>query len=150
MISMVKVTIKLRYPFKEVNSTTHNSQLPIHALAFPLGGEFGVPHGVANALLLPHVMNFNLSAAPERYADIAAALGVEPAGSIEETARRGIDRIIEISSNCGIVSRLSELSITADSIPSMADSALKVTRLLKNNLRKITKPDAESIYRQAL
>lgn len=122
----------------------------VHALAFPLGGRFGIPHGVANALLLPHVMNFNLDAAPERYAEIAVALGIKPSKSAKKTAELGINRVIEISNNCGIVRRLSELGITEETISGMAESALTVTRLLKNNLRKLTKSDAENIYRQAM
>src|SRR5439155_14470982 len=50
----------------------------VHALSYPLGGEFKVAHGVSNAVLLPHVLEFNLSAAPQRYADIAVALGAQP------------------------------------------------------------------------
>ncbi len=64
----------------------------VHALAYPLGGRFHIAHGVSNALLLPHVLRFNFSAAPERYAEISAALGVARNGSALTTARtrRGI------------------------------------------------------------
>ncbi len=64
----------------------------VHALSYPLGGEFHVAHGVANAVLLPHVLEFNLPAAPKRYAEVAIALGVTPGATYEETAKRGLDR----------------------------------------------------------
>src|SRR4029077_16036616 len=63
----------------------------VHALAYPLGGRFRIAHGVANALLLPHVCRYNFSAAPERYAEISAALGVERNGSALTTAEHGVE-----------------------------------------------------------
>jgi alcohol dehydrogenase class IV len=121
----------------------------VHALAYPLGGEFHVAHGVSNAVLLPHVLRFNLSAAPERYAQVALALGVEAGDSDLGTAQRGLDRLTELSRECGIPGGLSELGVPAEAIPRMAQSAMKVTRLLKNNLREVTVADAEAIYRAA-
>src|SRR5690606_1606516 len=65
----------------------------VHALAYPLGGEFHVAHGVANSLLLPHVLRFNLEAAPRRYAEIAGAMGIERSGDDTADALKGIERI---------------------------------------------------------
>lgn len=121
----------------------------VHALAYPLGSEFHVAHGVSNAVLLPHVLRFNLPAAPERYAQMALALGVEADGSVEETARRGLDRLQALCQECGIPSGLSELGVPEEAIPGMAVAAMKVTRLLKNNVREMTAADAEEIYRAA-
>jgi alcohol dehydrogenase class IV len=121
----------------------------VHALAYPLGGEFHVAHGVSNAVLLPHVLRFNLSAAPERYAQVALALGVEAGDSDLGTAQRGLDRLTELSRECGIPGGLSELGVPAEAIPRMAQSAMKVTRLLQNNLRELTVSDVEAIYRAA-
>jgi alcohol dehydrogenase class IV len=121
----------------------------VHALSYPLGSEFHVPHGASNAILLTHVMRFNLPAAPRRYAELALALGVEPGGSDEETAQRGLERLVELSRACGIPSGMAELGVPEDAIPRMARAALKVTRLLKNNLRELTVADAEAIYRAA-
>jgi alcohol dehydrogenase class IV len=121
----------------------------VHALAYPLGSEFHVAHGVSNAVLLPHVLRFNLPAAPERYAEMAVALGVEASSSAEETAQQGLDRISELCQQCGIPSGLSELGVPEEAIPGMAVAAMKVTRLLKNNLRQVTAADAEDIYRAA-
>lgn len=122
----------------------------VHALAYPLGGEFHVPHGLANAFLLPHVLRFNLSAAPARYAAVARALGVPDLGSDEATAEAGITEIEAICAACQIPRRLSDIGIPADAIPRMAKSALTVTRLLRNNPRPLTEEDAIHIYRKAM
>ncbi len=122
----------------------------VHALAYPLGGEFGVPHGASNAVLLPHVLEFNLSAMPERYAEIAMALGAPAHPDPVQTARAGIERIRELMQRCGLPRTLSDLGIPASAIPKMVVSAMKVQRLLKNNPRPVTEEDAERIYRAAL
>lgn len=121
----------------------------VHALAYPLGGEYRIAHGVANSLLLPHVFRFNLPAAPQRYAEIAAMLGVADRGSVQATAEAGVDRLVELSAACGIPLRLRDLGVAAADLPRLAAEAMKVTRLLQNNLRELTVADAESIYRAA-
>lgn len=118
----------------------------VHALAYPLGGRFHVPHGVSNAVLLPTVSRFNLSAAPKRYADVAVALGVQGAGTLEQTAEKGIDVIAALARECGIPRGLKDLGVPRDAIPSMAQSAMQVTRLLKNNPRPMEEEDAIAIY----
>jgi alcohol dehydrogenase class IV len=121
----------------------------VHALAYPLGGEFHVAHGVSNALLLPHVLRFNLPTAPERYAEIALALGVQPARSAQATAARGVERLAQLSQQCAVPQKLSEVGVPRHAIPRMAKAAMTVTRLLKNNLRPVTEPDAVQIYEAA-
>ncbi len=122
----------------------------VHALSYPLGGEFHVAHGVANAVLLPHVLEFNLPAAPRRYAEVAMALGVTPGATDEETARRGLDRVRELSRQCGLPSTLGHFGIDASAIDRMSAAAMTVQRLLERNLRVVTEQDAKSIYRAAL
>ncbi len=122
----------------------------VHALAYPLGGEFHVAHGVSNALLLPHVLEFNLPAAPDRYADIAVALGVERGRDALETATRGIQRVVELSDACRIPRHLTQLGIPESAIERMARAAMTVTRLLERNVRVVTESDAREIYRKAL
>src|SRR2546429_7875858 len=90
-----------------------------HALAYPLGGEFHIAHGVSNAVLLPHVLEFNLSAAPQRYAAIAAALGVEPVADALQMAKSGVDRVRELSRRCGIPAHLADLGIPENAIERM-------------------------------
>lgn len=121
----------------------------VHALAYPLGSEFHIAHGISNAVLLPHVLRFNLSSAPERYADIALALGVEPAATAEATAERGIARIVEIMAHCPMAQRISAMGVPQEALPRLAKAAMTVTRLLKNNPRVVTEENALHIYRAA-
>ena len=121
----------------------------VHALAYPLGGEFHVAHGVSNSVLLPHVAAFNMSAVPERYADIGIAMGAEQGATPAETAEAAIELIRSISREIGIPSGMAELDVPEDAIPRMATSAMKVTRLLRLNPREVTVSDAEAIYRAA-
>jgi alcohol dehydrogenase class IV len=121
----------------------------VHALSYPLGGKFHIAHGVSNAVLLPSVLHFNLPAAPDRYAEVAVALGVERNGSKAGTAERGFGRLVGLSRACGIPQRISELGIPRAAIPELAKAAMKVQRLLKNNLRELTEADAIHIYESA-
>jgi alcohol dehydrogenase len=121
----------------------------VHALAYPLGGQFRVAHGVSNALLLPHVLRFNFSAAPERYAAMARAFGVQRNGSDLTTAEHGVEFLSQLSRDCGVPQKLSDLKIPREAIPDMAKAAMQVTRLLKNNPRPLTELDARAIYEAA-
>ncbi|MFQ5739432.1 MAG: iron-containing alcohol dehydrogenase, partial [Acidobacteriota bacterium] len=121
----------------------------VHALAYPLGGEFHVAHGLSNAVLLPHVFRFNMPSAPGRHARVALALGAREAGSDEETARRGAEKLQQLIRECGLTGGLASLGVSREAIPGMAEAALKVTRLLKNNPRPITREGAQAIYRAA-
>jgi len=118
----------------------------VHALSYPLGGRFRVAHGVANALLLPHVLRFNFSEAPERHAEISIALGLQANCSALGTAERGVEFLSKLSRDCGVPQRLSDLKIPRPAIPEMAKAAMQVQRLLKNNLRPVTEADAVKIY----
>ncbi len=122
----------------------------VHALAYPLGNQFRVAHGVSNAVLLPHVMEFNSGQATKRYAAVAAALGVKPNLKDENTALKGIQMIRDMIARFGLPSRLSALGIPESSIGELAVAALKVQRLLRNNIREVTLNDAITIYRNAL
>lgn len=122
----------------------------VHALAYPLGGEFHIAHGAANALLLPHVLRFNLDAAPSRYADIAVALGCARGTSDHETAGKGVERLEELSETIGLQRRLSDFGISPNAIPHMAAAAMTVQRLLMRNPREVTEADALGIYQAAL
>ncbi|MEO6435262.1 MAG: iron-containing alcohol dehydrogenase [Tepidisphaeraceae bacterium] len=122
----------------------------VHALSYPLGGEFHIAHGVSNAVLLPHVLEFNLPAAPQRYANVAVAMGaLRVPGDDMATALRGLERIRQLSRQCGIPASLAELGVSRDSIDRMARAGMTVTRLLDRNLRKMTLEDAIEIYTRA-
>jgi alcohol dehydrogenase len=118
----------------------------VHALSYPLGGRFHVAHGVSNAVLLPHVLRFNSSAAPGRYAEVSRALGVAGNGSNLSTAEQGVEFLSALSRHCGVPQKLSELDVPRTAIPALARSAMQVTRLLNNNLRPLTEADAVRIY----
>lgn len=122
----------------------------VHALSYGLGGKFHIPHGLSNAILMPEVLRFNLSANPKRHADVARALGITLEGSDEEIALAGIEKIEAISKACNIPQRLTEIGVTEDVLPELADIAMKVTRLLKNNPREVTREDAIGIYKRLL
>jgi alcohol dehydrogenase class IV len=120
----------------------------VHALAYPLGGEFHLPHGLSNAVLLPAVFRFNAEAAPERHADVARALGVVPQPTALATALAGAAQLEQLTRNCGIDTNLARHGIDRSAIPHLATDAMTVQRLLRNNPRDITQADAESIYAQ--
>ncbi len=121
----------------------------VHALSYPLGGEYRVTHGVANSLLMPHVFRFNLPAMPVRYANIALALGCSAGGTPLATAEAGLRRLAEMSRNCGIPQRLRDVGVPESDLPRIAIESMKVTRLLRNNPRELTATEAEQIYREA-
>jgi alcohol dehydrogenase class IV len=121
----------------------------VHALSYPLGSEFKIAHGLANALLLPYVMEYNLVAAPERFAQVALALGAEEKASAKETALEGVAVVRKLMEQCGLPAKLSEIDIPEQAIPEMAASAVKIQRLLKNNIREIMLDDAINIYQKA-
>lgn len=121
----------------------------VHALSYPLGSTFHLAHGLSNALLLPFVMEFNMEAAPARYADVAIALGCERGADDLETARKGVEKIRQLIAACNIPAMLHEVNIPKEAIPAMAKDALKIQRLLKNNPRHISEEDAIHIYTEA-
>jgi len=114
----------------------------VHALSYPLGSLFHLPHGLSNALLLPYVMEFNLPWAPERYAGVAQALGCT-------TAEQGVARIRDLIRECGLPATLKAVGVPYGAIETMAADAMKITRLLKNNPRPVTLQDAINIYKSA-
>lgn len=121
----------------------------VHALAYPLGSEFKVAHGVSNSVLLTQVMRFNLPAIERKYADIALAMGIGAQKTDRLTAEKGLELLKNLSREIGIPQSLSELQVPHDAIPRMASAAMKVTRLLERNPRPVTYEDAVHIYQQA-
>lgn len=119
----------------------------VHALSYPIGGEYHISHGLSNAILLPSVMRFNMSANVKKYAEVALACGVEPGKNDEETAERGVEFITRLSKDCGIPTTLTELGIPETAVDHMAKAAMNVQRLLKNNPRPVTEDDARAIYK---
>jgi alcohol dehydrogenase class IV len=118
----------------------------VHALAYPLGTMYHVAHGLSNAVLLPHVMEFNIPAAVEKYAAVAGALGVAPEPDMHAMAMKGIVKIREIMKACNVPESLRSMGVTQSDIPILAQEAMKIQRLLKNNPRIVLLEDAINIY----
>lgn len=121
----------------------------VHALAYPLAGDYHLPHGLSIALLLPHVVRHNLPAMPGRYAALARAAGATEANDAAAAASLP-GRIDALLAATGVPMGLLRHGVTAAAVPRLADAALKVTRLLRNNPRELDAPGAEAIYRAAL
>ncbi len=118
----------------------------VHALSYPLGGEFHLSHGLANAVLLPSVMKFNCCANLKKYAEVALACGAAKGANEDETAQNGVEFVTQLSKDCGIPTKLTELGIPHEAVDRMAKAAMEVQRLLKNNPRTVTEADAKAIY----
>jgi len=122
----------------------------VHAFAYPLGGEFHLAHGLTNTLMLPYVMRYNIMGCPSKFAQMAKAFGERVEGISELVGAEIAVRFVErLSDDLRVPRRLRDVSIPEDAIPRLAEAAMKVTRLLANNPRKITLEDAITIYRSA-
>jgi alcohol dehydrogenase len=122
----------------------------VHSLSYPLGGMFGIPHGLANTILLPAVMNFNLPGALEKFAVIAEVMGVPIDGlSLNEAAGLAVGAVEDLIDDCDIYDTLETLGIAEADIPRLTDAAMTVARPLANNPRKLTAQDAIEIYNDA-
>ncbi|HDY7967963.1 TPA: L-threonine dehydrogenase [Vibrio vulnificus] len=98
----------------------------VHAMAHQLGGFYDLPHGVCNAILLPHVQRYNAQVCPERLRDVAKAMGVKVEGmSAEQGAEAAIDAIVALAKDVGIPAGIRELGAKSEDIPTLADNALK-------------------------
>lgn len=121
----------------------------VHALAYPIGGIFHVPHGLSNALVLPHVLEFNLPNAATHYAELATLVTPGLTGSDESRARSLIAAMQQIAKNAGIETQLRQVGVKEEDLDRLADDAMLQTRLLGNNPREVTRPDARAIYTAA-
>lgn len=127
----------------------------VHALAYPIGGRFHVPHGLSNALVLPHVLRFNAqdtaSGARDLYAELAPYAFPDLASSDGSQARCAafIERLADLSAQLGLETKLRQVGINEADLPQLAADAMLQTRLLVNNPRDVSEADALSIYEQA-
>ena len=122
----------------------------VHAMAHQLGGFYNLPHGVCNAVLLPHVCEFNQIACPERFADIAAFLGVQTQNmSTVEAGRAGIAAIKDMSQSIDIPANLTALGVREQDLETMAGNAQKDACMLTNP-RKATLGQVIEIFKNAM
>jgi len=122
----------------------------VHALAYPLGGRFQVPHGVANSLLLPYVMRYNVVADLPKFAEVARAMGEPVEGlSLRDAAERTVHALARLARDIGIPSSLKEVGVTEKDLASLSEEASKIDRLLNNNPRRLTLKEIREIYAAA-
>jgi alcohol dehydrogenase class IV len=123
----------------------------VHALAYPLGGHFHIPHGLSNALVLVQVMNFNLSHCAELYAELAPSISdtISLDGSNQQIAKALIDFITSLIKQLKLPVSLAAMGVGESDINTLANDAMLQTRLLVNNPKPVTLDDVKKIYRQA-
>jgi alcohol dehydrogenase len=122
----------------------------VHALAYPIGGIFHVPHGLSNSLVLPHVLRFNAPEAAGLYAELAEIVVPAASGSAEARAEALAVAMQQIATVTGIERTLQQVGIKETDLDRLADDAMLQTRLLGNNPRLVTREDARAIYASAL
>lgn len=122
----------------------------VHALAYPIGGHYKVPHGLSNALVLPHVLRFNAQVAPEAYAELLPHVFPDlPSMGVAEAAYQFAQSMADLSQACGLEQGLREMGIARAALPSLARDAMNQTRLLVNNPRPVDEAAALKIYEAA-
>ena len=122
----------------------------VHALAYPLGGEFHIPHGTANTVMLKSVMEFNRDQCAGKMSHLARAVSGERLNmSDEEASEYLIEWMTGMARRIGVTTRIRDLGVPEAAIPTMAEAASRETRLLSNNPKTMNREDIEKIYRRA-
>lgn len=123
----------------------------VHALAYPLGGHFHIPHGLSNSLVLPHVMRFNAAEAHHEYAELAPIImgKAYKAGTAAKVSAALIDYLEDLILEVGLPARLRDCKVPEHFLQRLASDAMQQQRLLINNPREVTEQDALDIYRAA-
>jgi alcohol dehydrogenase class IV len=121
----------------------------VHSLSYPLGGKYGVSHGLANTIMLPRVMAFNLPGALEKFVDIAEVMGeIVDDLPLREAAYLAVEAVEALIEDCGIMTTLEDMKIPESDFPELAKEAMTVARPLANNPCKITIEDMVEIYQE--
>lgn len=123
----------------------------VHALAYPLGGNYHIPHGLSNSLVLPHVIRFNGPSAGDLYKEIAPL--IMPGKSLPDDALVVTEMLAEhflsLAEDLGLQTSLSQMNVPEGDLPKLAEEAMLQQRLLINNPREVSVDDSLEIYRQA-
>jgi alcohol dehydrogenase len=123
----------------------------VHALAYPLGGNYHIPHGLTNALVLPHVLRFNSPCASELYAELAPLIMPDvllPNDSTKITEMLA-DYFLNLAKDLGLQTTLRQMNIPESDLQMLAEQSMLQQRLLINNPREVSLDDSLQIYRQA-
>ena len=125
----------------------------VHALAYPIGGTYHIPHGLSNALVLPHVLRFNITEpiAAQHYSEVAPIIfpEIKINTANQDIAANFIEKLTSLSQSLGLEQRLRDVNIPESACETMAKDAMKQTRLLVNNPKEINEQDAYNIYKSA-
>jgi alcohol dehydrogenase class IV len=122
----------------------------IHGMAYPLGGIFHIPHGLSNSLMMEPVLRFNASKAAKQYAELADIIAPGATGGDDARCNAFIEKMVELVTATGVERRLSQLGISHNDLPRMAEDAMKAARVLVNNPREVTYEDALEMYTEFL
>ena len=121
----------------------------VHSLSYPLGGKYGISHGLANTIILPRVMAFNLPGAREKFVDIAEIMGeIVDDLPLREAAYLAVEAVEALIEDCGVFTTIEELGIPEADFPEFAKVAMTVARPLANNPCKMTPEDMVEIYQE--
>lgn len=131
---------------------TASGTTAVHALSYPLGGKYHIAHGVSNAILLAPVMKFNEPACREKFAKAYDRCVHENKGctTVEEKSKFIISRLEEIVKHLEIPTSLSVFGVPSSDLDTLVEAGMQVTRLLNNNMRKVTPEDARALYQAIL
>ncbi|MFT5572873.1 MAG: alcohol dehydrogenase class IV [Cryomorphaceae bacterium] len=123
----------------------------VHALAYPLGGSYHIPHGLSNSLVLPHVLRFNAASAVELYEQICQVVLPQAARDSQgiELVNQLADYFLGLARDLGLQTTLAEMNIASADVPGLAEQAMLQQRLLINNPREVLYNDALAIYQAA-
>lgn len=121
----------------------------VHALAYPLGGHYHLPHGLTNALMLGPVLRMNAKVAAPLYAELADAVSIPGQGNAEERSEAFVNHMLKLMDESGAPRRLRDVDVTDNSLSMLAADAMKQQRLLVNNPVEVTEEVALELYREA-
>jgi lactaldehyde reductase len=122
----------------------------VHGMGHPLGGFYDIPHGVANALLLPYVMAFNAPACGEKFREIGRAMNVPGIGEmpLEEAQKATVAAVRQLSLDVGVPAKLRELGVKEEDLPALAAAAINDV-CTPGNPRSVTEADLLALYKEA-
>lgn len=121
----------------------------VHALAYPLGGHYHLPHGLTNALMLGPVLRFNMTAAAPLYAELADVVIGPSSEGVQARSANFVNHMLDLMDRSGAPRRLRDVKVTEDSLPMLARDAMLQSRLLVNNPVDVTEADALRLYQEA-